>query len=234
MTQSESTVASNLSRATEGVLLGLAREGDPSAFREIMQRNSRRLYRVVRSVLRNEAEAEDVVQDTYLKAFTHLSDFRGDAQLSTWLTRVALNEALGRRRKERHMVDVGSMDEAGSGRDNVVPLFANELASTPEQDVARGDIGRLLEHAIDNLPDDFRTVFVMRRVEEMSVEETASSLGLNPETVKTRLYRARGLLRSALEAQLGSGLTHVFPFAGQRCLRIAQAVLSRLQGPKAE
>jgi RNA polymerase sigma-70 factor (ECF subfamily) len=234
MAQSQSSMALDLGDATEQVLLTLARHGEASAFREIMQRNSRRLYRVVRSVLRNEVEAEDVIQETYLKAFANLSEFRGDAQFSTWLTRVALNEALGRRRKERHMVDVESMDEAVRQGDNLVPLFANELASSPEQDVARHDIRRILEHAIDNLPDEFRTVFVMRLIEEMSVEETASSLGLKPETVKTRLFRARGLLRNALEAQLGAGLTGAFPFAGQRCLRIAQAVLNRLQGAKTE
>ena len=232
MAQSQSSVASDLSGETERDLLAMARAGEPSAFREIMQRNSRRLYRVVRSVVRNEAEAEDAVQETYLKAFTHLSEFRGDAQLSTWLTRVALNEALGRRRKERHMVEPEFTE--GEAGDNVVPLFANEVASTPEQDVARHDIRRVLEGAIDALPGEFRTVFVMRLVEEMSVEETASSLGLNPETVRTRLFRARGLLRRSLEAQLGAGLTHTFPFAGQRCLRIAQAVLDRLQGPRTE
>ena len=234
MVQLQSRVAQDLRGASERDLLALARQADSLAFREIMQRNSRRLFRVARSVVRDEAEAEDVVQETYLKAFTHLSDFRGEAQLSTWLTRVALNEALGRRRKERRMVDVESADQAGRGSDNIVPLFASDLASTPEQDVARDDIRRVLEQAIDDLPDEFRTVFVMRLIEEMSVEETAASLSVKPETVRTRLYRARALIRSSLEAQFGAELAHTFPFAGQRCRRIAQAVLDRLQGPKAE
>jgi RNA polymerase sigma-70 factor (ECF subfamily) len=225
----------DLSAATELELLARARNGNAAAFREIMQRNSRRLYRVVRSVLGDEAEAEDVVQDTYLKAFTHLAGFRGDARFSTWLTRVALNEALGRRRKERQTVDLEILDEpVGPGGAEIIPLFASEPASSPEQDAARHDIRRILEHAIDQLPEDFRIVFVMRAIEDMSVEETASALGLKPETIKSRLHRARRLLRNALEARLGAGLTHAFPFAGHRCLRIAEAVLERLARPRPE
>ena len=198
-----------------------------------MQRHNRQLYRVARGVLGNDTDAEDVVQETYVRAFTHLDGFRGEARLSTWLTRIALNEALGRVRDRRPTTDLrhlDAIDEQGEAR--VIFLPSARQDSNPEASAARAEARRLLERAVDQLPGPFRAVFVMRDVEELSVEETASQLGLRPETVKTRLHRARRLLRRSLDRTLSNALTDAFPFAGARCARITQSVLDRLDEMK--
>ncbi len=211
-------------------LVERARSRDGAAVRLIMQRHNRRLYRVARSVLDDEAEAEDVVQETYTRAFTHLDGFRGEAQLSTWLTRIALNEALGRLRQRRVTVGLGDIDAINDqGEARVIFLPSARLDSDPEAAAARTEVRRLLERAVDDLPETFRMVFVLRDIEEMSTEETASQLGLRPETVKTRLHRARRLLRQSLDRTLSSAVADVFPCAGARCARITQAVLARLE-----
>lgn len=210
-------------------LVALGRAGDPNVFRTIMKRYNRRLYRVARGVLGEDSEAEDVVQETYLKAFQNLAEFRGESSLPTWLTRIAINEALGRKRKRRPVVDLSNLDfidEQGEAR---VLIFPNVRAgANPEADAARAEIRRLLERAIDDLPEIFRIVFVMRDVEQMSIEETASHLDILPETVKTRLHRARRLLREALQEQLGSVLQDTYAFDGERCDRMTKAVLLRM------
>ena len=210
-------------------LAALARQGDGAAFRVIMQRHNRRLYRAARAVLHDDAEAEDVVQEAYVRAFAALGDFRGDSSLATWLTRIALNEALGRLRRRRPTVAIETFDARPEARVIPFPLMSPDM--NPEQAAARQDVRRLLERAIDGLPEPFRVVFVLRDVEELSIEETAAQLGLRPETVKTRLHRARRRLREALDAELASALTDAFPFAGARCARITDAVLKRLGIP---
>jgi RNA polymerase sigma-70 factor (ECF subfamily) len=215
-------------------LVERARHRDPAALRHIMEQNNRRLYRVARSVLGDDAEAEDVVQDTYMRAFTHLDGFRGEARLGTWLTRIALNEALGRLRTRRVSVDLNrldTIDEQGASR--VIYLPSSRQEGDPEAAAARAEVRRLIERAVDQLPDPFRIVFVLRDIEEMSIEATASQLGLRPETVKTRLHRARRLLRQNLDKTLSTALADTFPFAGARCARITQAVLARLGAPAA-
>ena len=214
-------------------LVALAREGNAAAARAIMQRHNRRLYRIARGILRDESEAEDAVQEGYVRAFTHLADFRGDAKLSTWLTRIVMNEALGRLRRQRPTVELTVLDSVHEGQGaEIIPFpLADAAAENPERSAARREIRELLERAVDNLPESYRVVFVMRAIEEMSVEETASYLNMRAETVKTRLHRARRLLREALDAQLASTLTEAFPFAGARCARIADAVLARLGFP---
>ncbi|MBF9195284.1 RNA polymerase sigma factor [Microvirga terrestris] len=210
-------------------LVERAQHRDPAALRQIMEQNNRRLYRIARSVLGDDTEAEDVVQDTYMRAFTHLEGFRGEARLGTWLTRIALNEALGRLRTRRASVDLNQLDminEQGASRVIYLPLTRQEV--DPEAAAARVEIRRLIERAVDQLPDPFRIVFVLRDIEEMSIEATAGQLGLRPETVKTRLHRARRLLRQNLDKTLSSALADTFPFAGARCARITQAVLARL------
>jgi RNA polymerase sigma-70 factor (ECF subfamily) len=204
----------------DAALIERARQPDGAAFWLIMKRHNRRLHRVARAVLEDEAEAEDVVQETYFHAFTHLSEFRGEARLSTWLTRIALNEALGRRRRRRPTVDIEAID--------IMPAPLGPRKPDPEEAAAVAEIRRLLEQAVNNLPDPFRVVFVMRDVEEMSTEETALLLGLQPQTVRTRLYRARRLLRRALQDRLAAALTDIFPFAGALCDRLTQSVLDRL------
>jgi RNA polymerase sigma-70 factor (ECF subfamily) len=226
--------AKDLDHLDDKALVALALDRDEAAFRVIMQRHNRRLYRVARGVLGNDTDAEDVVQETYVRAFTHLDGFRGEARLSTWLTRIALNEALGRVRDRRPTTDLthlDSIDEQGEAR--VIFLPSARQDSNPEASAARAEARRLLERAVDQLPGPFRAVFVMRDVEELSVEETASQLGLRPETVKTRLHRARRLLRQSLHETLAATLVDAFPFAGARCARITEAVLGRLGIPGA-
>ncbi|MFZ1104365.1 MAG: RNA polymerase sigma factor [Hyphomicrobiaceae bacterium] len=211
----------------ELVRLALRRNGD--AFRIIMQRHNQRLYRVARSVVQDDSEAEDVVQEAYVRAFGSLGQFRGDASLATWLTRITLNEALGRLRRQRPMVDLEVLDAEPSGGSQIIPFPLMPAAVDPERAAAQRQIRHLIEGAIDNLPEIFRVVFVMRDVEDLSIEETADFLGLPPATVKTRLHRARRQLRQALDEQLASTLTEAFPFDGKRCRQTADKVLERLQ-----
>jgi RNA polymerase sigma-70 factor (ECF subfamily) len=218
----------DVQKLDDAALVALARRGDVFAFWVITKRNNRRLYRITRAVLGHDHEAEDVVQETYMRAFPKLGEFRAEASLSTWLTRIAVNEALARRRRRRTTVDLNAIDTAARQGDSRVMIFPMLPVSDPEADAARSEVRRLLEHAIDQLPEPFRIVFVMRAVEEMSTEETAFYLGLRKETVKTRLHRARKLLRSALESSLASALTDAFPFEGARCDRLSEAVLDRL------
>ena len=207
----------------EAELVSLAQAGHREAFAAIMQRCNQRLFRVARGVVRDDAEAEDVVQEAYLRAFAKLDSFRGEAAVLTWLTRITLNEARERLRRRRPTVDMNTLDTAGAQ----VILFPAAAAS-PEQDASRAEIRRLLEEAVDDLPDAFRIVFVMREIEGCSVEETAENLGLIAATVKTRLHRAKTLLRAALDRKLASTLTEAFPFLGLRCQQITDRVLGRL------
>jgi len=208
------------------VRLALQRDGE--AFREIMQRQNRRLYRVARSVVHDDSEAEDVVQEAYVLAFTNLAKFRAESSLATWLTRITLNEAMGRLRRRRPTVDVLTLDSSTGDGAQVIPFPTMISNEDPERNAAQREIRGLIERAVDELPEIFRVVFVMRDVEEMSIEETAAFLSLRPETVKTRLHRARKLLRQALDAKLATALTDVFPFAGARCLTFTDEVLTRL------
>ena len=219
--------------STDAQLVSLALKGSAAAFRTIMENNNRRLFRVARSVLKDNAEAEDAVQETYLRAFAHLSGYAGTASLSTWLTRIVLNEALGRLRRRRSMIELDKIAEPAAGADatagRVIPFpLAQPTILDPEHVAARAEINRLLEQAIDELPSAFRTAFTLRFVEQMSIEETASCLGIPPETVKTRVHRAKRRLRQALGERLASALADTFPFAGARCARISESVLRRL------
>ncbi|MGD9980084.1 MAG: RNA polymerase sigma factor [Hyphomonadaceae bacterium] len=212
----------------EAALVKLARSGDGDAFRAIMKRGNQRLFRVARAVVREDAEAEDVVQDAYLRAFANLDAFRGDASIFTWLTRITINEANGRLRKRRPTVGLDQI-EATQAKGGDVIMFPNgDPARTPEADAARAQIRRALEAAIDDLPEAFRVVFVLRDVEDCSIAETAAALDVLPETVKTRLHRARRLLREALSERLASSMTEAFPFLGRRCDRITESVIERL------
>src|SRR5689334_8557558 len=208
-------------------LVNLARQRDEAAVRTITTRYNRRLFRIARSILRNDAEAEDVVQETYVRAFTGLDMFRGDAAFGTWITRIAMNEALGRLRKRRPTVD---WETYGTNRHEaeIINFPVSAAGSDPEKAMAQSEIRTVLEHAIDELADTFRSVFVARIVEGMSVDETADLFGLQAETVKTRLHRARVLLRAELDKQLGPALTSSFPFDGRRCERMPEMIVARV------
>ena len=200
---------------------------DDTAFRIIMERHNRRLYRIARGILRNDTEAEDVVQEAYVSAFTHLDGFRGDSSLATWLARITMNEALGRLRRERLAVDLDTF-EAQRTEAQIIQFPQTVTFDDPERTMAQREILQLVERATDNLPEIFRIVFITRVIEGMSVEETADLLGLRPETVKTRLHRARRLVREQLDKQIGPVLMEAFPFAGRRCERMTNAVMQRL------
>jgi RNA polymerase sigma-70 factor (ECF subfamily) len=202
--------------ASEEALLVRLRAGEPGAFEQVMRRHNGRLFRVARSILSNDSDAEEALQEAYIRAFSGIAGFKGEASLATWLTRIAVNEALVRLRRRR---ETTPLDEE---------LGLADPRPSPEQDAARRELRGLVERALDSLPAAFRAVFVLRALEQMSVEETASALGIRKETVKTRFFRARRLLRVELGAELAAALGHSFPFAGARCDRLVAAVLQRL------
>src|SRR5688572_10685993 len=204
----------------------------PSAiapFEALMRQYNPRLFRVARSILKDEAEAEDALQEAYIQAYRKMADFRGDAEVGTWLTRIVINQALmqlRRRRRERIVVPFNSQ-----GSDHVAQDvdLADVRAESPSDITLRAEIRPIIERRIDELPVAFRTVFVMREVEEMTVHETAECLGIPETTVRTRFFRARALLRESLERDMDTARADVFAFAGERCDRIVAAVLIRIQ-----
>ncbi|RWL42057.1 MAG: RNA polymerase sigma factor [Mesorhizobium sp.] len=208
--------------ASDMTLVRRALARDPDACRAIIKIHNQRLYRIARGVVRNDAEAEDIVQEAYMRAFASLGAFRGEASLSTWLSRIVINEALGRLRKRKRIAAVPENPEA-----RIIPFPLNP-SDDPERTMAQRQILGLVERATDSLPDVYRSVFVARVVEGLSIEETADLLGVRPETVKTRLHRARALVRKALDDEIGPVLLDAFPFAGRRCERLTQAVMKRL------
>jgi RNA polymerase sigma factor (sigma-70 family) len=219
--------ALDYARLPEADLVDRARAGDRKAFRAIMTLCNQRLFRVARAVMRDEAEAEDVLQEAYLRAFAAIGGFRGEAGIATWLTRIVLNEAHGRLRRRKSTVDLDAL-EAAQETAQVLNFPGTPKRDDPEADAARAQIRRLLERAVDDLPEPFRLVFILREVEDLSVEETANHLNLKVETVKTRLHRARRRLRDALDAQLADVMVGAYPFLGARCERISDAVLRRM------
>ncbi len=224
------TIEVDSGRASDAELVRRSLARDGSAFRTIMQTHNRRLYRLARGIVRDDAEAEDVVQESYVRAFTHLADFRGDSSLATWLSRITINEALGRLRARRPHVDLTTFEVQRTPAEIIQFPLASK-ADDPEQTMAQRQLLHLVEQATDKLPEVYRIVFITRVIEGMSVEETAEILGLRPETVKTRLHRARRLVREQLDKQIGPVLMDAFPFAGRRCERVTNAVMQRLGLP---
>ncbi len=225
-----SPVPSSAGAATDEQLVAAIAGGDQTAFEGLMRKHNGRLFRIARAILKDDSDAEDVLQDAYLDAYRHIQDFRGDSHMATWLTRIVVNQALMRLRKEKRrsvIVPFRPMrtDEAQRREVDV----ADERSESPSSRVLRAEIRRILERRIDELPVSFRTVFVMREVEDLSVQETAECLGISPATVRTRLFRARALLRESLARKLDIAAVDVFAFAGARCDRIVAAVLARAQ-----
>jgi RNA polymerase sigma-70 factor (ECF subfamily) len=200
---------------------------DPDAFRAIMQRHNRRLYRITRSVLRDSSEAEDAVQETYLAAFRYLATYRGESSLASWLSRIAMNEALGRLRRKPAAALVTPLEQIPEAE--IIPFPSSARNDDPERTMAQRQILHLVEQATDTLPEVYRVVFVTRVIEGMSIEETAALLRIKPETVKTRLHRARRLVQEQINKQIGPVLMDAFPFAGRRCERLTESVMNRLR-----
>jgi RNA polymerase sigma-70 factor (ECF subfamily) len=197
-------------------------DGQVALFEILMRRHNERVYRAARAIVRDEAEAEDVMQQAYVNAYAHLRQFDGRASFATWLTRIAVNEAISRaRRRGRH-----------DSFDNQDPAFEKVLtmpsANNPERQAFSGEMKVMLEGAIDTLPDGLREVFMLREVEGLSTADTASSLGVSEDVVKTRLSRARAILRRHLFARVGATAAHSFTFLRPRCDRVVAAVLARI------
>ncbi|AQH04077.1 RNA polymerase subunit sigma (plasmid) [Burkholderia sp. KK1] len=205
--------------------------GDRSAFELMMRRHNRRLYRLARATLRNDAEAEDALQDAYLHAYRSMSQFRGDARLSTWLSRLVLNECFARLRRSARRQNVIPIVDAPDYAEHADAMTAHDDA--PDEALARAQVRALLERKLDELPELFRMVFVLRSIEEMSVEETAQCLRIPEATVRSRHFRARSLLRESLAQAFDLAERDVFEFGGARCDRIVAGVLSKLSGDAA-
>jgi RNA polymerase sigma-70 factor (ECF subfamily) len=215
-----------VSKIDDSCLAQRVATGDRSAFEQLMRRYNRRLYRLARASLGDEAEAKDALQDAYLSAYRSIAKFRGEATLSTWLSRLVLNACGERRRRSRR-------------RENIVPILSTERAmdsvarvpdggEQPEQLVARTQIRSVLERKVGELPEIFRVVFMLRSVEELSVDEIAEILAISPETVRSRHFRAKGMLRESLAKEIDLAEADVYEFAGVHCDSIVANVLARL------
>lgn len=214
---------------TDAELAERAATGDEAAFEAIMRRHNRLLFRTARSILKVDAEAEDALQEAYLRAWRALSAFRAESKLSTWLVRIVINEALGRLRKHGG-AQVMPLDTAIDAADSQAEeSMEDDADGRPESAAMRSDMRRLIETCIDRLPEAFRTVFMLRAVEELSVEEVAEALRLPEATVRTRYFRARGLLRESLSRHVDVAMGDAFSFAGARCDRVVAGVLARLR-----
>ena len=207
---------------SDEALVDRARARDGTAFELLMRRHNQRVYRVVRSVLRDDDEIEDVIQQSYMQAFLHLDQFGGNARWSTWLCRIAINEALARLRRRGRFVSIDAISE------EAMADLPKSSSGDPERLAARREFSHLVEQAIDGLSDIYRAVVIMREVEGMTTEETAAVLEVEPEVVRTRLHRARASLRTAIEDRIGEQMKGTYTFGNERCDRVVAAVLARL------
>ncbi|HYI11806.1 MAG TPA: RNA polymerase sigma factor [Thermoanaerobaculia bacterium] len=203
-------------------IVGRVVAGDVALFEILMRRHNQRIYRAVRAVLRSDDDVEDVMQQAYLNAYKHLAQFAGGARFSTWLTRIAVNEALARRR--------GSAVKLVQGDESMDLDIADEITPDPEQQAGTAELREVMEREVTALPDAFRTVFILREVEGLGTAETAASLGVSEDLVKTRLHRARILLRERLYRRAGVTLETIFTFGNARCDRVVSAVMAKI-GP---
>jgi RNA polymerase sigma-70 factor (ECF subfamily) len=222
-------IASSPASALSDVeIVGRIRRGDRALFEILMRRHNQRVYRVVRAVVKDEADVEDVMQQAYINAFTHLHQFEERSQFSTWLIRIALHEAFGRRRKMRGPDSMVRIQvDLDDGRGGLMEMLASRQAD-PERQAYAQELRRALEGAVDTLPESYRTVFMLRDIEGLSTSETGESLGLGDEAVKTRLHRARAMVRRAVSARIGAGAAEAFRFHAPRCDRVVAAVLARI------
>jgi RNA polymerase sigma-70 factor (ECF subfamily) len=223
MTMMTSAAARAAEQTDEDVIREVLR-GNTAMFELLMRRYNERVYRAARAIVRDELETEDVMQQAYVNAFQHLAQFNGTARYSTWLTRIAVNEALARvRRRGRYQ----TFDEELT---NVEPFMSRNIPENPERQAFSGELRGLLEWAIDTLPDGMREVFVLREVEGLSTSETAASLGVSEDVVKTRLSRGRAALRRVLVERTGATAREAFRFYAPRCDRVVARVLARISG----
>ena len=202
---------------------------DARAFEEIMRKHNRMLFRTARAILRDDAEAEDALQEAYVQAYRSMDTFRAESKLSTWLARIVANEALMRLRKESRRAEIVPIQPAATVQD-LEQITDSDMNKAPDAAAERRQMRRMLETQIDALPETYRAVFMLRAVEELTVEETAAVLNLPAATVRTRFFRARSLLREALASEIDLAYQDAFGFAGERCDRIVAAVMARIRG----
>jgi len=214
--------------ASDATLAGWITQGDHAAFRAVMRRHNRALFRTARALLRDDAEAEDALQEAYLKAYRTMASYRGEARLSTWMARIVANEALMRLRKHSRRNAIMPM-HSGAEVENLDQMAESSVQKEPEISARRAEMRKLLEELIDELPEDYRAVFMLRAVEEYSVEEAAAILQIPEATVRSRLFRARSLLRERLAAEVDFSCKDAFDFAGERCDRVVAVVMVRLR-----
>jgi RNA polymerase sigma-70 factor, ECF subfamily len=217
-------VIAKLNELTDQELVDRVIAGEKFLFEMIMRRYNQRLFRVAKSILKDGDEAEDVVQDAYVRAYTHLHQFAGHAKFSTWLTKIAVYESLARLRRSRRLSSLDGDQNA----EEIMMIHKGEAADNPQKDYFRRTMIDVLEHALQAIPEKYRVVIVLRDSEGLSTEETALSLGISEEAVKTRLHRARMLLRKQLESNAGITLKDVYAFAGARCDRIVANVMQTI------
>jgi RNA polymerase sigma-70 factor, ECF subfamily len=227
MTRTSPAVALENSRDSDAEIIQQVLAGNTALFELLMRRYNERIYRAARSIVRDEQEAEDIMQQAYVNAFTHLRQFNGSAQFSTWLTRIAINEALARVRRR------GRYEALDDDLSNVEPFMSTNPVQNPERQAFAGELRGLLEWAIDTLPDGMREVFVLRDVEGLSTAEVADSLEVSEDVVKTRLSRGRAALRRALLERTGASAPEAFRFYRPRCDRVVQQVLARIADQRA-
>ena len=218
-----------MERWTDQEVVDRVRAGDTALYEILMRRYNQRLYRVTCSILRDRAEAEDVIQDTYVRAYQHLDQFAGHAPFAVWLTRIAVNEALHRLQVRRRSMQFQDFDYDGEDAMSDAESRIPESSPDPEQRASIAELARLLEQAVLDLPEQYRAVVVLRDVEELTTAETAAALELTEENVKVRLHRARALMRDRLFARVGAEAKSAFPFMGERCDRVVLGVFSRLR-----
>lgn len=208
---------------TDEEVVERVKAGDTALYEIIMRRYNQRLYRVARAILHDDAEAEDVMQDAYVRAYQHLYQYAGRAPFSAWLTRIAVHQALARLRSRNRTEQLQEVAQDGE-----LSMKAVETSLDPEQSASKAELGHLLEEAVLSLPERFRTVVMLRDVEELNTSETAAALDLSEENVKVRLHRGHAMLRGWLFARAGAGAKNAFPFMGVRCDRVVQGVFLRL------
>ena len=211
-------------------VISRVKQGESALFEIVMRRYNQRLYRIIRSILGSDSDVEDVLQEAYLKAYGHLDQFEGRSSFATWLTKIAVYEAMARARRGRRFQPLA----VATGDDENRVLELRSSLPDPEQNAAQHELMRLIEEAVDHLPDSFREVFVMREIEQMNQAETAECLGLKEGTVKTRLHRARGHIESYLLARAGQGIRSAYSFGDSRCTRIVTIVLQEIAGGQSQ
>jgi RNA polymerase sigma-70 factor (ECF subfamily) len=208
---------------TDEEVVNRVRAGETALYEVIMRRYNQRLYRIARAILRNDAEAEDVMQDAYVRAYTHLGQFAARSPFSSWLTRIAVNEALARRRSSKQQQEVDATEFDGE-----ISMQSLYKSADPEQNASGAQLRDFLEQAVLDLPEQYRTVVMLRDIEELSTAETADALDLTVENVKIRLHRGHGMIRNWLFERIGAKAKEAFPFMGVRCDRVVQEVFARI------